>query len=100
MPRKRAVARKGSWSWVTRVAELTAWGTVALIVLILNVAVIPAQTYSTGSIVVVAMAIWLLIFFRLLLPRRDESWWATGVPLVQAVAFGCATFALLRGHVP
>src|SRR5688572_24056919 len=100
MPKKRAAARKGSWTWVARVAELTAWGTVGLIVLILNVAVIPAQTYTTGTIVVVALALWLLLFFRVVLPRREESWWTTFVPLVQAVAFGCVTFALLRGHVP
>lgn len=100
MPRKRAAARKGSWSWVTRVAELTAWGTVGLIVLILNVAVIPASTYTTGTVVVVALGVWLLLFFRAVLPRREESWWATGIPLVQAVAFGCVTFALLRGYVP
>lgn len=100
MPRERPAARKGSWSWVARVAELTAWGTVALIVLILNVADVPSETYSRGLILVAALGIWLLLFFRGLLPKRDQSWWSLAFPLVQAVGFGCVTFALLRGHVP
>ena len=55
---------KGSWSWVARVAELTAWGTAALIVLILNVADIPSDVYWRGLVVVAALVAWLLIFFR------------------------------------
>ena len=100
MPRERPAARKGSWGWVARVAELTAWGTVALIVLILNVADVPSDTYSKGTIVVIALGVWLLVFFRVLLPRREQSAWSIALPLVQAVGFGCITFALLRGHVP
>lgn len=100
MQKERPAARKGSWSWVARVAELTAWGTVALIVLILNVADIPTDTYSKGLVLVAALGVWLLIFFRVLLPRREQSWWSVGLPLLQAVGFGCVTFGLLRGHIP
>jgi PAS domain S-box-containing protein len=99
MTRERPAARRGSWSWVARVAELTAWGTAALIVLILNVADIPTQTYSKGLVVVGALGVWLLLFFRLLLPRRSQTWWSVAIPLVEAVGFGCLTFALLHGHV-
>src|SRR5688572_8373238 len=99
MARARPAARKGSWSWVARVAELTAWGTAGLIVLILNVADIPAGTYSAGLVVVAALGIWLLLFFRGVLPRREQMWWSIAIPLVEAVGFGCVTFALLHGHV-
>lgn len=99
MARERPTARKGSWSWVARVAELTAWGTAALIVLILNVAHIPPDTYSAGLVVVAALGVWLLLFFRAVLPRRSQTWWSVGIPLVEAVGFGCVTFALLYGHV-
>ena len=100
MPKERPAARRGSWSWVARVAELTAWGTVALVVLILNVSDVPSDTYSRGLILVGALGAWLLIFFRVFLPKRQQSWWSMAIPLVQAVGFGCVTFALLRGHVP
>ncbi|MEA2516939.1 MAG: hypothetical protein QOG16_777, partial [Actinomycetota bacterium] len=95
----RPAARKGSWTWVARVAELTAWGTVALIVLILNVAEIPESSYSAGLIAVGALAVWLMVFFRWVLTRKDQSWWSMGIPLVQAVGFGCVTFSILHGHV-
>jgi anti-sigma regulatory factor (Ser/Thr protein kinase)/PAS domain-containing protein len=99
MPIQRPAARRGSWIWVARVAELTGWGTAALIVLILNVAAIPADVYSAGLVVVGALGAWLLLFFRGVLPRREQTWWSMGIPLVQAVGFGCVTFALLHGHV-
>ncbi|MEA2452652.1 MAG: phosphoserine phosphatase RsbU/P [Actinomycetota bacterium] len=99
MANVRPAARKGSWSWVARVAELTGWGTAALIVLILNVGDIPPSTYSAGLTVVACLGIWLLIYFRAVLPRREDSWWTVGIPLVQAVGFGCMTFALLHDHV-
>lgn len=100
MGKDRSATRKGSWSWVARVAELTAWGTAALIVLILNVADIPPEIYSRGLTVVVALAVWLLLFFRGLLPRRREAWWAVTLPILQAVGFATVTFGLLRGQVP
>lgn len=100
MAKIRPATRRGSWSWVARVAELTAWGTAALIVLILNVAVIPPDVYTRGLVVVGALAVWLLIFFRLVLPRRQQQWWAMALPIAQAIGFGCVTYSLLRGHVP
>lgn len=99
MAEDRPATRKGSWTWVARVAELTAWGTTALIVLVLNVADVPSDTYSNGLIVVGALAVWLLLFFRGLLPRRRTAWWALTVPLLLSVGFGCVTYALLRDHV-
>lgn len=99
MAEDRPATRKGSWTWVARVAELTAWGTTALIVLVLNVADVPSETYSNGLIVVGALAVWLLLFFRGLLPRRQTAWWAVTLPLLLSVGFGCVTYALLRDHV-
>lgn len=99
MPLERRAARKGSWDWVARVAELTAWGTAGLIALILNVADLPSETFTAGTIVVACLSLWLLIYFRALLPRREQSWWSMAIPLAQAVGFGCITFALLRGRV-
>ena len=100
MTKQRQATPRGSWNWVARVAELTAWGTAALIVLILNVAEIPPATYSRGLIVVAALAVWLLVFFRWVLPRRNVGHWAVSLPILQAVGFATITFALLRGHVP
>ncbi|HWC13600.1 MAG TPA: SpoIIE family protein phosphatase [Actinomycetota bacterium] len=100
MTKDRPAPRRGSWSWVARVAELTSWGTVALVVLILNVGDIPDDTYARGLVVVAALAVWLLLFFRWALPRRRDGWLATALPIVQAIGFATIIFALLRGHVP
>ena len=99
MAKEHPATPKGSWSWVARIAELTAWGTVVLILLILQVAEMPGRAYRDGLIVVGALSVWLVIFFRLLLPQRETSWWGVGLPAVQAVAFALVTFATLRGWV-
>jgi serine phosphatase RsbU (regulator of sigma subunit)/anti-sigma regulatory factor (Ser/Thr protein kinase) len=96
----RPAARRGSWTWVARVAELTAWGTGALIVLILNVAEIPPEIYTRGLVIVAALGAWLLLFFRGLLPKRLDGWWAVLLPILHVAGFACVVYALLRGHVP
>ena len=94
------IARRGSLRWVTRVAEAISWATVVVLFLVLNVADLDPAAYRDGLIVVGAAGVWLLLFYRGLLPRRIRSWWAVGVPLVSSVAFAAAFFWLLFEQVP
>ncbi len=99
MAKEHPATPRGSWIWVARIAELTAWGTVALILLILQVADLSDRAYGAGLAIVVSLGVWLGVFFRWLLPRRDTAWWAAGLPAVQAVGFALATYVTLRGSV-
>ncbi len=96
----RSSVRKGSWLWAAQVAELTAWGTAALILLALTTAQIPATTYRRGLLLVAALAAWLFVFFRLLLPRRATLRWVTWFGIAVHLGFASALFALLRPVVP
>lgn len=94
------VTRPGSWAWVARVAEVISWATAIVIFLMLNVADLGGRTYRDGLVVLGALGVWLLVFYRGLLPRRLSVWWAIALPLVGAVGFACAIYGLLADEVP
>lgn len=100
MRQGQASARRGSWAWVARIAELIAWSTALVIFLILHVAEIDESTYRDGLWLTGALVVWLLAFFRGLLPRRSTRWWAVWLPLVGSTAFATAAYALLDRDVP
>ena len=97
---EQRVTRPGSWSWVARVAELISWAAAIVIFLILHVTDLPSRTYTDGLVTLGALAVWLVVFYRGVLPRRMTSWWATGLPLVGGVGFACAVYWLLVDQVP
>ncbi len=97
---RRSTARKGSWRWAVRLAELTAWGTAALILLVLSLANVPEFTYRIGFLMVLSLGAWLVFFFRFLLAKRGPASSIAWLGIVVDLAFAAGFFALLRGHVP
>jgi serine phosphatase RsbU (regulator of sigma subunit)/anti-sigma regulatory factor (Ser/Thr protein kinase)/PAS domain-containing protein len=98
--RPRQTAHRGSWRWTVHVAEITAWGTVALILVVLQLAGLDSATYARTLIVTAALALWLWLFFHVLLFRSGAETWTTWAGVVVDVLFATALFALLRDHVP
>jgi serine phosphatase RsbU (regulator of sigma subunit)/anti-sigma regulatory factor (Ser/Thr protein kinase) len=100
LPKRRASVRKGSWRWAARVAELTAWGTAAVILVVLHLSTLPGNTYQSGILLLGGLAIWLAIFFRVLLERYGTSSWVAWAGVFVDLAFAAALFYVLRGNVP
>src|SRR5688500_8435707 len=100
LARRRTSIRKGSWRWAVNLAELTAWGTAALILLVLSVADVPDFAYRRGLLMVVALGAWLVVFFRVLLARRGPASPIAWLGIVVDLAFAAGFFALLRGYIP
>jgi serine phosphatase RsbU (regulator of sigma subunit)/anti-sigma regulatory factor (Ser/Thr protein kinase)/PAS domain-containing protein len=98
--RPRQTAHRGSWRWTVHVAEITAWGTVVLILVVLQLAGLDSTTYARTLIVTAALALWLWLFFHVLLFRSGAETWTTWAGVVVDVLFATALFALLRDHVP
>lgn len=94
----REQVRKGSWRWSAHIAEIIAWGTTTLLFAVVNVADMPGGTYRAALVIVIALALWIALLFRVLLPRGAESWvpWAN---LVVGLGFACVIYAALRFHV-
>lgn len=99
LARDRQTVTKGSWRWAVHIAELTAWGTVLLILGALHLADLTAFSYRTGLVLAGALSVWLLLFFRILLFRALDRRWFPWVGVAVNVAFACAFFALLRSEV-
>ncbi|HEV3473083.1 MAG TPA: SpoIIE family protein phosphatase [Actinomycetota bacterium] len=94
------MTRPGSWTWVGRVAETISWGAAIVIFLMLHVAELPGPVYRDALVILAALSVWLVVFFRGLLPRRLGTWWSVALPLVGAVGFPSALYALLVDEVP
>jgi serine phosphatase RsbU (regulator of sigma subunit)/anti-sigma regulatory factor (Ser/Thr protein kinase) len=97
---RNQTARRGSWLWTVRVAEITAWGTVALILLVLQLAGLEASTYVPALMVTAALALWLWVFFHVLLSRPGAEAWTAWAGVIVDVVFATVLFGLLRDHVP
>lgn len=96
----RQAAPKGSWRWSVRVAELTAWGTTALVVALLHIADLDDTTYRWGLALSGVLAVWLLVLFRLLIARLKNRRWALWAVHLVNLAFASAGYGLLRDDVP
>jgi len=97
--RDRQTVTKGSWRWAVQIAELTAWGTVSLILGALHLADLSSASYRTGLALTGALAVWLLLFFRVLLFRAVDRRWLPWAGVAVNIAFACGFFALLRSEV-
>jgi serine phosphatase RsbU (regulator of sigma subunit)/anti-sigma regulatory factor (Ser/Thr protein kinase) len=97
---QRQSAHRGSWRWTVHVAEITAWGTVALVLLVLQLAGLDSTTYARTLMVTAALSVWLWVFFHVLLFRSGAETWTAWAGVVVNVLFATALFALLRDHVP
>jgi PAS domain S-box-containing protein len=82
-----------------RVAQLAAWGTVALLTVGLFAAGLDTADFRLGLGLSSALAAWVYFFFHEALPRwgshRPTAWAGTLV----TIGFACAYYALLRGEV-
>src|SRR5688500_1314906 len=97
--RRRTTVRRGSWRWAAHIAEVAAWGTAVLILLVLSVADVPDRVYRPGILLVAALAAWLFVFFRILLVRVGPNPWVAWSGILVNLGFTTAVFALLRGEV-
>lgn len=100
LSRDRQTVTKGSWRWAVQIAELTAWGTVLLILGVLHLAELSSASYRTGLGLVAALAVWLLLFFRVLLFRAIDRRWFPWAGVAVNIAFASGFFGLLRSEVP
>ncbi|MGH2787198.1 MAG: ATP-binding SpoIIE family protein phosphatase [Actinomycetota bacterium] len=96
----RHAAPKGSWRWSVRLAELTAWGTTALVVALLHVAELDGTTYRLGLALSGLLAVWLLALFRVIIPRVRNRRWALWAVHFVNLSFASAGYGLLREDVP
>ena len=99
LSRDRQTVAKGSWRWAVHIAELTAWGTVLLILGALHLADLSSDSYRTGLALVAGLAVWLGLFFRVLLFRALDKRWFPWAGVAVNVAFACGFYALLRSEV-
>jgi serine phosphatase RsbU (regulator of sigma subunit)/anti-sigma regulatory factor (Ser/Thr protein kinase)/PAS domain-containing protein len=96
----RPQAPKGSWRWAVHIAEMTAWGTAALVLVLLHSADVPPRPYAWGLALTGALILLLVAVFRGLIPRFGPRRRLLAVSFAVDLAFACAVFGLLRDEVP
>jgi serine phosphatase RsbU (regulator of sigma subunit)/anti-sigma regulatory factor (Ser/Thr protein kinase) len=96
----RGATHKGSWRWILRVAEATAWGTAGVLFLILHSTELSTPTYRSGLALVTLLALWTFVIFRLVFPRVRRPGVVTFTTVLAGLAFAGAAYGLLRGEVP
>ena len=100
LSKDRRNVTKGSWRWAVQVAEITAWGTAALVLGILHIAELSSDVYRVALAVTGLLGVWLLVFFRLLLRASTRQRWFGWAGVGMNIAFACGLYGLLRGEVP
>jgi serine phosphatase RsbU (regulator of sigma subunit)/anti-sigma regulatory factor (Ser/Thr protein kinase) len=97
--RDRRSAKRGSWSWALNVAEIIAWGTVALLAVIVLISDLPNHIRLRGLAVTAVLAVWIWALFTFLVEKARHNRWV-GVSLdLATLGFGAAIFGILRGHI-
>jgi serine phosphatase RsbU (regulator of sigma subunit)/anti-sigma regulatory factor (Ser/Thr protein kinase)/PAS domain-containing protein len=96
----RPVAPKGSWRWAVHIAEMTAWGTAALVLVLLHTSDLSSREYGWGLALTGALVVFLVVLFRGVIPRFGPRRRVLAVSFGVDLAFACALFGLLRGDVP
>lgn len=91
---------RGSWWWAVHIAELSAWGTAALVLFILHIADLRSSTYRVGLVLVSALAVWLVVLFRGLLVRFGNDRRISWLALVVNLGFACSIFGVFRRDLP
>ena len=93
------VIQKGSQIWLVRIAELTSWVMVLLSAGLTLATLDQADDRFAGWVVTASLAMWVLIFFRALLPTTARKRWIGWVCVVVALAFGGAEVWVFRDAV-
>lgn len=99
LSRDRRTVTKGSWRWAVGIAELTAWGTLALLFGILLLAELGSGEFRTGMVMLGLLGGWLILFFRVLLFKALDRRWFPWAGVAVNVAFACGFYGLLREEI-
>jgi serine phosphatase RsbU (regulator of sigma subunit)/anti-sigma regulatory factor (Ser/Thr protein kinase) len=100
LSRDRKALTRGSWRWSVHIAELTAWGTVVLVLATLLLAELSPGTRRTGLVLTSLLSIWLAFFFRFLMTDKLDQSWFPWSGVVVNLGFACGLYGLLRAEVP
>jgi len=98
--RDRRSVKRGSWGWALNVAEIIAWGTVALLAAIILLSSLPSDVRLRGLGVTAALAVWIWILFTLVIERAHEEQLVGIAAGLVTLGLGAAVFGVLRGFVP
>ena len=98
--RDRRGVKRGSWGWALNVAELIAWGTVALLAVIVVISDLPSEVRLRGLIATAALAAWIWALFTFVIERARVDRWIGVLSGLVTLGFGAAIFGILRSHVP
>jgi serine phosphatase RsbU (regulator of sigma subunit)/anti-sigma regulatory factor (Ser/Thr protein kinase) len=93
-------SQKGSWRWILRVAEATAWATAVVIFFLLHSTELPPDTYRAGVLLVTLLVLWITLTFRVLFPRTRRPRLPASLSGLVGLAFAGVAYGLLRGDVP
>lgn len=100
MPFTSAEVHRGSKRWRLQVAELTSWGTVAALALVVVGAGLPSGTYRWGLLLLALLGAWIFVTFRIVFVQAAEARWAAWSSLLAGLGFAAVAYSLLRFHVP
>ena len=98
--RDRRSVKRGSWGWALNVAEITAWGTVALLALVVLISDLPSDVRLGGLGLTVGLAAWVWALFTFLIERARHQAWIGALAGLVTLGFGSVIFGVLRPHVP
>ena len=98
--KNRGAAPKGSWGWTLHIAELIAWGTSAVLALVLVGSGLPATDFRNASILLAILIAWNLLLFRRVLERSRDSLWLGVVAFSGSLVLAALGYAVLRDYVP
>jgi serine phosphatase RsbU (regulator of sigma subunit)/anti-sigma regulatory factor (Ser/Thr protein kinase)/PAS domain-containing protein len=97
--RYRQPTPRGSYRWALRVAEMTAWGTAALVVVLVHAAALDTVEYRWGLASTGLLILWLAMLFRYLLPTFGAHRWLLVLSGAVHLLFACVIYGVLRGDV-
>jgi serine phosphatase RsbU (regulator of sigma subunit)/anti-sigma regulatory factor (Ser/Thr protein kinase) len=100
LTKDRLPTPKGSYRWALRIAEMTAWGTAALVVILVHAAGLDSTAYRWGLTISGLLVAWLVGLFRYLIPTFRQHRWMLGVSAAVDLAFASAVYGLLWNEVP
>ncbi|MGH2819145.1 MAG: PAS domain-containing protein, partial [Actinomycetota bacterium] len=81
-------------------AELTAWGTVAALLLVVNASSLPSSSHRWGLLLLGVACGWIFVTFRVVLVRAARLPWVGWASLVAGLLFVSVAYGLFRFHVP
>lgn len=97
--RDRRGVKRGSWGWALNVAELIAWGTVALLAIIVVISDLPSEVRLRGLVATAALAAWIWALFTFVIERARVDRWIGVLSGLVSLGFGAAIFGLSLIHI-